>query len=294
MDPEGIDRDVEALLGNAPAIAVVRADGDVKVVIFWDEGRIEEHPLPRAGKGVALRFAVGEPGRRGTVWRLWANRDKNDVYVSSRMSAGDLKVSLHQTGDWRLQFVKPEGPTKVFYRGIGEHRKGRVLDQWSRPAPNRIGWVHALSIVMPESHISIVPEDTVKWDDVRWCPAPGPGTQVELEIKIVTPNQGFSTYRDLFQRSGGLAVVDGLELAGGDVALVLAILVPTSDSDTAFIERCEAEAQRNGPTEVEFDRSPSLAPRSLVHSVATDGTRRYFDLKFIPSADRTDSATSSM
>jgi hypothetical protein len=65
-----------------------------------------------------IRFAVGQPGERSTVWRLWANSNKSDVYLGSRKSADIFKISLHESEDWRQQWVNRDRKD-VIYSPIG-------------------------------------------------------------------------------------------------------------------------------------------------------------------------------
>lgn len=278
-EPPG-DTDRSAFDG-LPALAVISSAGAAQLLMVPGEsGDVEKFPVQQASKKTALRFAVGEPGRRGTIWRLWANRDTDDLYLASRNTAGEMKVSLHQSGDWRMQIVNPERPKTVHFHDFDGSRDGRILDRWTRPEPNAIGWTHALSIVLPERHLVAIPSDNVRPDDVRWCPAPRPGEQVEFEINIVIPQQGSASYRELIMRGGSLAVMDALQLASGNVAIVLAYTVPTTPGEARFIARLEAQADLGTPPAAEFDPSPHLGPRRLMTSADPSGQRRYYDLAF--------------
>jgi hypothetical protein len=282
MTPSDAPSDADSsAFDGIPAIAVISDGGAAQLLMVPGEsGDVENFPIRRASNKAALRFAVGEPGRRGTIWRLWASRDTDDVYLGSRHTAGEVKVSLHQSGDWRLQIVDPERPKTVYINGGEGGRDGRILDRWARPKPNPVGWTHALSIVLPERHLVTIPNDGVRWDDVRWCPAPRPREQVEFEVHIVTPHQGSVTYRELVKSGGRLAVMDALQLASGDVAIVLALTLPTTKDEAGYIARCEAMARLGTPPATQFDRSPQLGPRHLIFSVDPDGRRRYYDLAF--------------
>lgn len=263
-----------------PAIAVTSIDGVAELLMMPGESSdVGTFPIRRAGKKAAVRFAVGEPGRRGTVWRLWASRDTDDVYLASRQTAGEVKFSLHQSGDWRMQIVEPDRPKTVRFAGRSD-TDGRILHRWERPAPNAVGWTHALSIVLPETHLHGIPYDGVKWDDVRWCPAPGTGEQVEFEVYVVKPKRGMMTYRDLLFSGGRVAVMDALQLASGEVAIVLALTVPTTEEEAAVIARCEELARSSVPDASDFDRAPELAPRQLISGVVGNGRRRHYDLAF--------------
>ena len=47
--------------------------------------------------GSTLRVGIVNPetGAHSTVWRIWTNKHKDDVYIAARPTAGVMKVSLH-------------------------------------------------------------------------------------------------------------------------------------------------------------------------------------------------------
>ena len=55
-----------------------------------------------------LRFAVrAVSGHRAATWKVWTlGGEKNDVYVACRGLGGQLKASLHQSGQWHVSFTK--------------------------------------------------------------------------------------------------------------------------------------------------------------------------------------------
>ena len=93
---------------------------------------------PAAPLGAVLRIAVGEPGRRSSVWRIWSNRTASDVYVAARTVAGVQKFSFHESGAWRYAWVgTPPG---------GTADDDRAIDRWRRSAAGPAGWTKMLSI----------------------------------------------------------------------------------------------------------------------------------------------------
>src|SRR4051812_40321403 len=96
-------------------------------------------PRPR-GPLAGLVFAAGSlEGPRGTLWTLWTS-PRGDVYVGGRGMTGDLKLSLHASGDWRHAFARehyaqplPSAPAK----------KRRVIKRWRRPAEFTPGFTRA-------------------------------------------------------------------------------------------------------------------------------------------------------
>lgn len=261
--------------GDLPggSIAILRSDDILRLVVVGDH-EYQEFPIRRAGKKTALRFAYGRPGRRGTIWRLWSNRDAADVYVASRATAGEMKVSLHESGDWRLQIVDPIRPKTVHFADH-DPQDGRILGQWSRPAPNEAGWTKALTIALPGTEVTRVPADGVSFDDVRWCKAPGKREQGEFVVWLVRPDRGAHNLRVLLTEGVHIDVVDSLELADGQAVVVLGLVGPRRTGDLRAIERVR---DNSTPPPTDWDRSPELGPRSLIHGSDPDGCPMLYDL----------------
>jgi hypothetical protein len=78
---------------------------------------------------LVARFAVGSAeGPRSAVWYLWTGKGTSDVYIAARALIGNLKVSLHESGVWRIAFTEEhkEGQAST-------HDKDRVIERWNRP-----------------------------------------------------------------------------------------------------------------------------------------------------------------
>lgn len=53
----------------------------------------------------AIRFCIGPwKGRYSSVWRIWGEKDA-DVYMGVSALLGYLKISLHESGKFRVAFV---------------------------------------------------------------------------------------------------------------------------------------------------------------------------------------------
>ena len=272
----GMDPDSFAEL-RPQGIAVTSSADGAELMVAGDEDMVT-FPVRRATKKTALRFAVGGPRLRSTIWRLWANAGTDDIYIASRQTAGEMKVSLHQSGDWRVQVVQPDRPKTVHF-GARVIEDGRVLHRWQRPESNAVGWTHALSVVVPGSQLSVVPNDRVRWDDVRWLPAPGIEEQVEFDIHVVRPNLGWISHRAMLLEGVRVSVMDVLQLSSGDVVVVTALVGPALRDELAMITRWEDESRTDSPPP-EWDRSAELGPRRLFIAVGPDGQQRFYDLAF--------------
>lgn len=133
-------------------------------------GRDELH-LPPSGRKAALRLAVGSPSGRSTVWRVFFGKgDKSDVYVASRHSAQEVKLSFHESGQWhfaRTAETMGKEPQRSFMSRDEEPFTGRRLTYGSfptwRPCP-------LLRIVIPASDL-IRDFGGCDLSGVTWLPA---------------------------------------------------------------------------------------------------------------------------
>lgn len=245
-------------------VAVAILDDEPTLLVEWEGHEVQRYPVPVLGKKGALRFAAGEPGYRATIWRLWSTANTDDVYLASRQSAGEFKVSLHQSGDWRLQAIDLSKDNDTHFGNL-DPEQGRVLHRWSRPAPDEAGWTRAVSIHVPSEHISEVPRDAVRCTDVRWIKAPPAGRTLLFEVVLV-PVEAEQVVVRAFDLAPAdfAAVVDVGRLAGGDIAMVLAFTEPTPSGHLAEIDNHLRERGASGASAPEeWDRSPESAPRVL-------------------------------
>ncbi len=153
---------------------------------------------------------------------MWANRNKDDVYVSTRRSAGIFKVSLHESGDWRIQWVSADRGDVTFISYEADAEPGRLMHRWTRPAPGGSGWTDALSIWVPWADVSDIPGDAEPGHDAQWLEPAPTGCATEFRIVIVEPGRGpYELTGALYGRGLGLALVKRLSLARrrGGIAL---------------------------------------------------------------------------
>lgn len=103
----------------------------------------------------SIRFSIGEPdGPRSQVYTVF--RRGNDVYVAMGASRGELKISLHESGAWRVaitaeHLARPDRMPVL-------PPSGRVLARWKRP-PNFIdGALAAFSVLIPGAELRRIGE----------------------------------------------------------------------------------------------------------------------------------------
>jgi hypothetical protein len=226
-----------------------------------------------------IRFSVGAPGHRSTIWKTWANKNKSDVYVASRKTASIFKVSLHESGDWRIQFIGLDHGTVTFRRLDDTEQVGRIMSRWRRPAPTGPGWTDALSIWIPGQDVSHVPNDNERSDDVQWIPDPGPGRVVEIRLVLVDPSlaRTVNISAAIADTQSAVSFVNGFRLANGEVLLLFARDEPLIGKRLQNLNKMRA-SERQVALENGFDLSADLGPRIALTEVESDGYRSIWDL----------------
>jgi len=131
--------------------------------------------------GQTFRFAVGTPETaESSIWRLWIYRD--EVYLGARDALREFKVSLHQSGIWRIAFVADLERSD---------KSDRVITKWKRPGEFAPGWTPSVGVL-----ISAVPADRpfrtprIADDRIGWFEPPVAGNK--LVFKILFSNGAFT------------------------------------------------------------------------------------------------------
>lgn len=137
------------------------------------------------GPGGAIRFGIGSARcAKSSIWRVWANRNSSDVYIAPRHLGKIVKVSLHESGDWRLQWIKSELATAYTNVGI------RCIDQWECSARSIAGWRSSYTIWVPPTFEALDEGKEPLDKPVKWVDCPPPDSVTAFTIALVTPDQG--------------------------------------------------------------------------------------------------------
>lgn len=197
---------------NAPAYMLIQlADGSTERIDLSGPGGVE-------------RVAVGEPGRRGSVWRIWANRGSSDLYVAVRNIAGVQKYSFHESGDWRLQWTTPEVATR--WTGDDDRR----VDQWRRPDEDPKGWTVALTIWVPHGELGTIGGDDPLSKSTTFVPEARRGEVTAIRIVVAKAGGGIAELKRTVP-------IGGFTLANGEVVLILAARRPMTDEQAAWLDQ---------------------------------------------------------
>lgn len=267
--------------GRLLTAAAVIEDGDgIQLVLATDSGHEQAFPLMPAKLNKPIRFTVGQPGRRSTIWRLWAGPTKDDVYLRSRHASSVWKFSLHESGDWRLAAIDKDLSAVPFIPLTETAPEGRVMHQWARPPVGNNGWTEALSLWVPAEHVLDVPGDTEQGEGVQWMSPPPPRSAIEFRLFLVRPGLGlFNLTAALTDPDASLAVVNGFRLAGGEAVVLLAAYQRIDQTMQESVAQFMHEHGAQLPTQ--FNLSPASGPRALTITVEDDGHRSFWDLSVL-------------
>lgn len=221
--------------------------------------------VPLTEIGGTLRFAVGERGRRSSVWRVWANTTTHDVYIASRTIAGIQKFSLHASGDWRYAFTSQFMATEA-----GAAWPDRVLDRWQRPEPNEHGHILGPVIIVRAEDVTEMDDAALK-GEIDWVPAPPAGEAVWIQTVFLQPDRWVSLPR-------GALPVGLLRLANDEGLFVAAEKAAVSDQQRATLAHKRSEAEARVPEAARRAGEPGL--RFAVFGFDKDGRRFVWDTAF--------------
>ncbi len=233
------------------------------------EGNVIHEVLP--GPGGTIRFAVGELARRSGVWRIWAPVNKSDVYIGIRTILGHQKWSLHESGDWRHQWVT-EGRAEEF-----TGRSDRIIDRWQQPAEVKAtGWTRGFTIrVRHQDLVSVPVAGAGIPTDTLWLPPPTEGRTAVAQVVIARPDQVEITMH-------GMMPFAGFVLADGRVVLLIFSHEILSDEQNRNVDEALAKALRMAPA---ADLDAADSPRGLLMGQSDDGDRLVWDCAIQLSGD---------
>jgi hypothetical protein len=126
-----------------------------------------------------IRFGLRRGDQRSGTYLVTGSPKTDDVYIMSRSVGVQFKVSLHESGSWRLS-VEPIDPR------TGEPGEPVGGETWERPPPYAPGLTRVFSVVIPEGAICtpIGPDMDAR---VRLLEVP-PGTRgVEFAVIYASP-----------------------------------------------------------------------------------------------------------
>jgi hypothetical protein len=220
----------------------------------------------------ALRFTAGTDfGPRAAVWHVLAHGD--EIYVQSRYAGGEIKTSLHKSGDFRHAFPREKASRWV---GHGD----RVIEKWQEPTPEPGNARLLLEVRMPTDELTTPAEEPDEAEKARIKlidPAPA-GWETVVSLYMLTPGDediGGTGHAKLGR--GELELIENWRLPTRGRLLIFASHQPLPPEFPGQIAEARADIARQL---VDFRRPPETGHSRLMlmaHSDETD-VASYIDL----------------
>lgn len=131
-----------------------------------------------------IRFGITDgKGLRAATWKLWTPNNKSDIYLACRELGGELKASLHESGNWHIAYNRSTFDNLV--KGYVNTEHDRYIKKWNTPKPIAPGIILAFRIVTPYSAVTSNIKQSYK--DIVWIPNPTALYATEIDIFIISP-----------------------------------------------------------------------------------------------------------
>ncbi len=186
--------------------------------------------MGKKNRSDVLRFGVRTAdGRCSTVWRVWADRKKGDVYISARDLGGHFKASLHASGKCRAAFTAEHMARP---RPLIPPDRDRAVMRWTLPAPLAPSVVQAFTIIVPSEDLGA----PLGADDglVQWTPAPPGGEVTFFTIALLAAGVRCSNWPG---KNTGSELVGRIGLENGDTVWVVSNTRPETPEETTAWDR---------------------------------------------------------
>jgi hypothetical protein len=135
-----------------------------------------------------IRFQVtASDGRCSGVWRSWSKG--NDVYLAPRAKASEFKISLHQSGKWRLAFAHEYAERM---RSLGTWTEDRCVEKIDRPQEHATGFTRAVWMYFPDCELRLPAAAQQLSEDVTQIPGPPSGGARVVNLIFTTPKSRFN------------------------------------------------------------------------------------------------------
>jgi hypothetical protein len=211
---------------------------------------------------------------------MWTSRTKGDVYVSARALTSVLKVSLHESGDWRHAFTDTRGMAHV------PPGQDRAMSRWHRPPEFAPGVTRAFEIIIPASEVTKPPY--LEWDknfrpeyadkEIVWVPPPPEGYATHFTVVFTSAEATADTLPAWPGRTGtGTRLIAFATLPNSQAVWLVAFEQEFSESNRQHLERNKrllveaARQMKEDPSEI-----PEL--RAFLYGHDDEGTHWHLDI----------------
>ena len=196
-----------------------------------------------------VRLCVGRlDGPRSSVLRIWSPKGKSDVYASMREIAGQVKISLHESGSCiaglTREFAEKEVEAVEAMGGL------RHQSKWARFTHTGGRIVTPLQFVVPKSQLRLQSGLIKPEKEVKWIKAPNSGRSII--ISFIFSDQ-FLSNDNWPGRRNGTRLIGSKLLPNREKYWLIWQDCPTSNLEKNML--AEAEAHAANTDMVSFSRA---------------------------------------
>jgi hypothetical protein len=166
----------------------------------------------------AIHVAAGDPaGLHSLTWTIQGAKNRDDVFISSRQTRGNIKLSLHEADaqqdldpSWNLAWTSE-------YAAAQNMATDRRIYRWNEAREVAQGWRHAAVILVPTIAFGTHTERPLRGGQtVQWWEAPPAPEQLCFHVYVGDPSRCDLTITD------HIGDVGRMTLAGGRCVWVIA------------------------------------------------------------------------
>lgn len=222
-----------------------------------------------------IRIGVkNDADQKSAVWRIWtAKAPKYDIYIAARNIAGEFKVSLHETGDWRAAITK-QYAEKLFDDSVNIPNE-RILDKWERPKALTKDLTLAYRIIVPNSDLEEGPSYTKK---IEWIAPKFENNNTEILLFLTKP-----TYKseDWPGKKLGAKLVANYKLANNETLWIVYINIEMSKKFETTLKQMRKNLVKSLPKRIQLKNLiKSGRPRIIYGTNDSKEVANAFDLSF--------------
>ncbi|MBS1982908.1 MAG: hypothetical protein JST16_01945 [Bdellovibrionales bacterium] len=175
----------------------------------------------------SCRFGVVDDiSRKSALWRLRVGgKNAKDVYLAPESAEDIIKVSLHESGDWKVAYVKDYAKTLQQFQIIGKHEVRVVQSRRPLlPMPGERGVRRGIRLYIPTAELSY---STKPWpDDAVIITAPKTNAVTVIDVYFTDSTSRFNQHEWPFELSLGAQRICTYQLEFGKGEHIWAIAFP--------------------------------------------------------------------
>lgn len=222
--------------------------------------------------GRSIRFGARIGNLRSGTFVVVSSSTTTDIYILCRAVGRQARVSLHQSGSWRLN-VEP------IHAETGEVMPPVHGETWTRPAPFAEGLTKVFGVVVPAAGVTLPITDHDA--DVRFIQVPRGAWGIQFTLILSEPGTPARSWPGADAMSTTL--IGNVKLTSGETLWVVAH--PITDSPMPAGLPMTAQLLPGQDMEAVKDALAQRSFRALTLVIGEDGMRGFMETAIIPKEE---------